>query len=508
MGAHVVAARRRDLLPVALLRLASDQRLVEAVHGGSERAFEVLFDRYRRPMLAFCRRMLGSQEEAEDAVQQTFLSAYRELMRAAQPHELRPWLYTIARNRCISTLRARRERSLADVAELSTDHLAAELTTREDLRAVLADVARLPDDQRAALVLAELGDNSHEEIARHLGCPREKVKALVFQARSSLTDARAAREISCAEVQQQLATLRGAALRRTVLRRHLHDCGCCRAFRDQVRTQRRRLGLLLPVGPALALKRAVLGALFGSGGAAGGVGALGGAGLAVTALVAVAIPGGPVAAALSPSHDAREPARRVALARPATDTATASTPPRRATALERVRKRGSAAAGPVTKLSERPAKPRPNGDDARPAPSGQPDGNEPAERTSGADQAEPPAPQSLADPPEADPQLPPPMPAEPRKPPHANRPATPPKPTRPVTPAPPQKSNGNPEPAKPPVVPGEAKPANPAAQHPAPPAAVAEPAPGPSGHPPPVGAGPADAPGKGAGPPGENQRGR
>ena len=65
-------------------------------------------------------------------------------------------------------------------------------------------MVRLPDEQRAALVLMELGDLSHAEIAGVLGC-RGKVKSLVFMARSSLTASRAARDASCVEIREQLA---------------------------------------------------------------------------------------------------------------------------------------------------------------------------------------------------------------------------------------------------------------------------------------------------------------
>ena len=304
MRTDAILGRRDDLVPAALLRLASDQRLVEQVCAGSERAFEALFDRHHRAVLAFCRHMLGSREEAEDAVQVTFLAAYRDLGHREPPVALRPWLYAIARHRCLSVLRGRRERPVAEVTLPATDRLAAEVSTREDLRAVLADVAQLPDDQRAALVLAELGDVSHEEIARILVCPREKVKALVFQARSSLVASRDARETPCADIREQLANLRGGALRRTTLRRHLRDCPSCRAFREQVRVQRRVLGLLLPVAPGVGLKRMVLGGVFGSGaGGAGGAAVtaagLNFGGLAAAALVIVAIPAGGIAAAAS-----------------------------------------------------------------------------------------------------------------------------------------------------------------------------------------------------------------
>ena len=80
------------LLPAALLRVASDARLVSELRAGSERAFEVLFDRHYVPLLAYCRHLLGSVDEGEDAVQHTFLAAYRELVGSHKPIVVRPWL--------------------------------------------------------------------------------------------------------------------------------------------------------------------------------------------------------------------------------------------------------------------------------------------------------------------------------------------------------------------------------------------------------------------------------
>jgi DNA-directed RNA polymerase specialized sigma24 family protein len=92
-----------------LLALAPDERLVEQIRRGNERAFEVVYERYGSAILSFCRHMLGAQEEAEDAVQHTFAAAYHDLLRDEREIKLKPWLYTIARNRCLSVLRARRD---------------------------------------------------------------------------------------------------------------------------------------------------------------------------------------------------------------------------------------------------------------------------------------------------------------------------------------------------------------------------------------------------------------
>ena len=79
-----------------LLTLAGDERLVEQIRRGNELAFEVAFERHGRGILGFCRHMLGSPEEAEDAVQHTFAAAYRDLQRGGEREiALKAWLYTI-----------------------------------------------------------------------------------------------------------------------------------------------------------------------------------------------------------------------------------------------------------------------------------------------------------------------------------------------------------------------------------------------------------------------------
>jgi len=327
--------------------MASDERLVEQVRAGSEPAFELVYDRHHRGILAFCRHMLGSAEEAEDAVQHTFMAAYRDLVGSDKPIQLRPWLYTIARNRCFSTLRARREKPLGEMDEPSTENLSTEVQRRQDLRDLLSDLSDLPDDQRAALVLAELGDVSHEEIAAVLDIPREKVKALVFQARTALIAGRKARETPCEEIREQLAVLRGGSLRRSTLRRHLRVCPGCRAFRAEVESQRRALAIALPVLPTLGLKDTALAAAFGSGSAGGGAAAAGagagaGAGAAVSsaaagggalaakALVAVALVGGGTVAGVSATRDGsreeRTPSPRFAPRAPSTGAAGVAAP--------------------------------------------------------------------------------------------------------------------------------------------------------------------------------------
>jgi RNA polymerase sigma factor (sigma-70 family) len=277
MEAGALPRPGRGLAPRSrrLLAAFSDDRLVEQLRRGNDAAFAVIYDRHSRGILSFCRHMLGTLEEAEDAVQHTFLAAYNDLLASDRPIKLKAWLYTIARNRCLSMLRARREHPVEEI-EVSTAGLADQVQERQDLRELLADIRQLPDEQRAALVLAELGDLSHTDIGDVLGVDPMKVKSLVFQARSTLIEYRDARSTPCVEIREQLSTLRGGALRRGPLRKHLSTCDGCRAFRDDVRRQRAMMAAVLPVIPSVGLKNSALAAV-GVGGGGAGAAAAGGA---------------------------------------------------------------------------------------------------------------------------------------------------------------------------------------------------------------------------------------
>jgi len=288
-----------------LVAADAESELLARVRNGDDSAFEALYDAYHRRLLAFCQHMLGSREEAEDVLQHTFLAAYRSLRAGYEVVDLKPWLYTIARNRCLSVVRARREEVELDDAVPATEGLATEVDRRADLRMLVRDVQRLPPDQRAALVLFEVGDHSHKEIAAVLGVRREKVKALVFQAREALTGWRTARETPCTHVREQLATLRGRALGRATIRRHVELCSGCADYEAAVRSQRAALAIALPVAPAAAGLRAAvlgsaaggsgLGAAAGAGGAAsaaGGIAGLGVNGVAAKVLLVTALAGG------------------------------------------------------------------------------------------------------------------------------------------------------------------------------------------------------------------------
>jgi RNA polymerase sigma factor (sigma-70 family) len=394
-----------------LLGALGDDRLVEQVRRGNDAAFEAIFDRYHRGILAFCRHMLSSPEEAEDAVQHSFIQAYDSMRRGDRELKLKAWLYTIARNRCLSMLRARREQA-AELHDLPTAGLAEEVQQRSDLRDLLGDIRELPDDQRAALVLSEVGDLSHPEIATVVGCEPSKVKSLVFQARTSLIETRKAREVPCHEIREQLATATGAALRRGPLRRHVRQCTGCAEFRDEVARQRRMMAVALPVVPGLALKHGVLAAvgIGGGGGAAAAGGTAAGGGIvslvassgAGKAAAVVALAGATVGSGVAieaqiggePAARDRAPAERSAPAGPRPAAGGVTAPPAAAPGRSRGEdsSKGAGSSQPTRRGARRDGKPGDSrggrgGSQASPNAQDAPRGNGPPPHSNGSPQS-------------------------------------------------------------------------------------------------------------------------
>ena len=276
-----------------------DATLIVRMQAGDERAFAAIFKRHHGPLLSYCRHMLGNRDEGEDALQQAFIKAHQALLGGTEPRELRPWLYAIARNCCLSAIAARRPTTPLEYDTPTLAGLADEVRQREDLRELLVAIGRLPEDQRSALLLAELDDLSHEAIAAVVGCPVNKVKALVYQARSALIADRDARDTPCQDIREQLSVARGGELRRGPLRRHLKLCVGCRDFQLAVNAQRQSLAAVLPVLPSAGLAAAILG--HGAAHAAGAA-SIGGAGAGVAP--AGLAPAGLAPAGLAPAGGA------------------------------------------------------------------------------------------------------------------------------------------------------------------------------------------------------------
>jgi RNA polymerase sigma factor (sigma-70 family) len=306
-------ASRRGLLArrSPLLKLQGDEKLIAMARAGNPGAFEAIVDRYQGRLLGFCRQMLGSTEDAEDVLQEVFVNAYRAMLADEREINLRPWLYRIARNRCLNHLRkptADAQESMDLVPAVEAASTAEKVHNREEFRQLLTDVGKLPETQRSALLLREMDAMSYEEIAQAMETSVPSVKSLLVRARISLAEASQARMLTCGEVRIDLAeAAEGLRKLSGPVRRHVRDCEECSDFRSQLRSNDKVLAALVPVGPLVALKSFIatklglggagtggaatatgagatgagavgsVGAALSSGGAAGGIGAVGGA---------------------------------------------------------------------------------------------------------------------------------------------------------------------------------------------------------------------------------------
>jgi RNA polymerase sigma-70 factor (ECF subfamily) len=174
---------------VLLTRLRADDRT----------AAEALVRRHSGRMLAVARRLLRSEEESTDVVQDAFVAAFRALPRFAGTSTLGTWLHRIVVNSCLMLLRRRARRRQVSLDDWAADggeavrggrrggEQAGVLLEREEARAqVRCCIERLPEDYRAVLVLRDLNGLDTEQTAALLGIARGAVKTRLHRARQAL----------------------------------------------------------------------------------------------------------------------------------------------------------------------------------------------------------------------------------------------------------------------------------------------------------------------------------
>jgi RNA polymerase sigma factor (sigma-70 family) len=266
--------------PSPLLRLQSDERLIALTRRGQHAAFETLFSRYHSRLLAFCRHMLGSREDAEDVLQEVFAAAFNAVLADERAINVRPWLYRIARNRSLNHLRRASAIGVDSMDVHFADHglsTGDQVMRRESFRQLMGDVQQLPETQRTALLLREIDALSYDQIAHAMETTVPSVKSLLVRARISLAEASEARKLSCDDVRCELGEVAEGLIKITPpARRHLRDCERCRNFRKHLKDNNHVLAAILPVTPLLLLKRFLV-TKFGASAGAGHVASAGGA---------------------------------------------------------------------------------------------------------------------------------------------------------------------------------------------------------------------------------------
>lgn len=184
--------------PEVYLRDWTDEELVDSVLEGNTGHFDLLIERWQKPLFNFVLRFLNSEEEARDACQDAFVNAYRSLAKFKKESKFSSWLFKIAINRCNTLLRKRQRWRMffepsgdMEYADAVVDERNAEQTAeREQIyRRIRKAVAQLPPEQRAVLLLKTYEGLKFNEISEMLSCPVSTVKSRMYYALDGLRKA-------------------------------------------------------------------------------------------------------------------------------------------------------------------------------------------------------------------------------------------------------------------------------------------------------------------------------
>ncbi|MFD5698526.1 RNA polymerase sigma factor [Streptomyces lasiicapitis] len=173
-----------------------DALLVVRAAEGDDEAFEALVHRHAPVLLRLATRLLGSPTEAEDAVQEAFVSAWRKLPEFRGDARFGTWMHRIVTNRCLNVLRSRPPVTALDsVPEPQAPEHQVSPARAAEAHAAVRDLSRaiegLSPEQRVCWVLRELDGVPYESIAETVGISQEAVRGRVFRARRYLTEAMA-----------------------------------------------------------------------------------------------------------------------------------------------------------------------------------------------------------------------------------------------------------------------------------------------------------------------------
>ncbi|MEI7999608.1 MAG: RNA polymerase sigma factor [Candidatus Omnitrophota bacterium] len=178
----------------------NDEELIQRFYQQDAEALNVIFKRHKDSLFNFAFRLIGNRADAEDAVSHSFMMVCEKRYASKPGASFKTWLFTIARNFCLSKLRTRNrfsslwstrgdseEEKSVDIVDPRA--LARDQLDQKDMQAIIQKaVNSLPKEQKEALLLREYHDFSYEEISQVLECSLDKVKVLIFRARNHLKD--------------------------------------------------------------------------------------------------------------------------------------------------------------------------------------------------------------------------------------------------------------------------------------------------------------------------------
>ena len=268
MGATVASKPIRPLR-VLPLRALSDERLAELAAAGHADAFGALYERYREALARYCRSIVRDLDDAGDALQNTMVAVLRAIQVCPPNGPVRPWLYRIAHNESVSIIRRRHPHEELSVETPDRADVELARLARDRLDSLLIDLRSLPERQRGAIVMRELGGLDYEEIGTALRMSAVSARKAVFEARHALHDLDDARETDCMDIRRRISNGDGRVLRARGVRGHLRGCASCSAFERGLHARRGTFALI-PALPALSAGALLATLLPGAGAGAGG----------------------------------------------------------------------------------------------------------------------------------------------------------------------------------------------------------------------------------------------
>jgi RNA polymerase sigma-70 factor (ECF subfamily) len=172
------------------------RQLIRHCLAGDQKAMIDLVDRFRGQVFGLCYRMLGHREDAEDAAQETFVRALRNLRSWDSERDFEPWLLAIAGNRCRTALSRRMRKPPArSLTEPVPDRVPDMQAARQLAEEVALALGTLREQYRHAFVLFHQHELSYAEIAESLQCPIGTVRTWIHRARRELIRCLLAREV-------------------------------------------------------------------------------------------------------------------------------------------------------------------------------------------------------------------------------------------------------------------------------------------------------------------------
>gem|GEM_PF-125851 len=176
----------------------NDEELIKSFYEGDPEALSMIFERHKEGVFNFAQRMVSNRADAEDVLSDAFMRVCDPQHRFKADASFKTWLYTIVRNACIDRIRGKKKwgslwfmKSGSDEAQQmdmpSEDETPSQSMQRKETAQYIKEaIAKLPVEQREAVILREYNDLSYDEIAHILGCSLSNVKIIIYRARVQL----------------------------------------------------------------------------------------------------------------------------------------------------------------------------------------------------------------------------------------------------------------------------------------------------------------------------------